>query len=131
MKKNKGIKKLVDICIGECCNEGRVNESKVAKALTELKKLPLDQAVYAISEFLKGVKKHKNQYTLSIESSQLLTKTEVDKIVESLRKDYRFAEVKNIVNPDLFGGLKIRIGDDIFDDSIKGRIEQLGGAIHG
>jgi F-type H+-transporting ATPase subunit delta len=37
----------------------------------------------------------------------------------------RNLRMKNEIQPDLIGGLKIRVGNQIFDGSIKGRLEKL------
>jgi F-type H+-transporting ATPase subunit delta len=31
-------------------------------------------------------------------------------------------------NPELLGGLKIRVGNDVFDGSVKGRLDRLANA---
>lgn len=131
MKKNKTLKKLVEKCVGSCCKEGRINRTKALKVIKGLKSLPLEEAVYSISEFLKELKKQKNKHLLTIESAVPLSKTDVDKISRKFSKEFKVSEVNNITNPNLFGGLKIRVGDIVFDDSIKNRIKELGGIIHG
>ncbi|MFD1708743.1 F0F1 ATP synthase subunit delta [Siminovitchia sediminis] len=34
--------------------------------------------------------------------------------------------IENIVNPDMLGGIKVRIGNRIFDGSLRGKLERLG-----
>lgn len=131
MKKNKKLKKLVERCVGLCCSEGRINEKKALKVINSLKSLPQEDAIFAISEFLKGLKGEKNKHSLVIESSIPLSKPEIEKISRQFKKDYKFSDVKNITNPSLYGGLKIKIGDYVFEDSIQSRIKQVGGIIHG
>ena len=131
MKKNKRLKKLVERCVGQCCQEGRINEPKALKIIKDLKALPLEEAIYSISEFLKELKKQKDKHSLTVESMVPIPKTDLDKIAAKFSKEYKISEVKNIISPNLLGGLKIRIGDIVFDDSIQNRIRQLGGIIHG
>ncbi len=33
--------------------------------------------------------------------------------------------VKNVVNPELIGGIKIRIGDRIYDGSVKAQLDRM------
>lgn len=131
MKKNKRVLKLVEKCVGVCCREGKVNAQKASRTLKLLKSFSTDRAIFAISEFLKGIKKQKDQYLLVVESNTKLSQTEINKFAKILKKDHIFSEVRNVVNPSLLGGLRIKIGDNIHDYSLKGKIAQLGGAIHG
>lgn len=131
MKKDKRLQKLVMECVGACCKEGRINAQKTIKVIKKLKSLPTDQAIFAISEFLKGIKREKNRKSLTIESSILLSEIEVKKLAGFLRREFVFTDVKEVVVPQLLGGLRIKIGDDILDYSLINKITQLGGVIHG
>lgn len=131
MKKNRRLIKMVQILVKESFTNGKLNNKKVIDVIKLLKKLPLAQSIFVLSEFLKGIQRQRAQYLLMIESSTALSKSEVDKITRTIRKQYLFSEVKNVVNPSLIGGIRLRIGDDIFDHSLRGRIIQLGGIIHG
>lgn len=41
------------------------------------------------------------------------------------RKHGNDLEVEYFINPALLGGLRIRVGDDVFDGSVQGRIDRL------
>lgn len=123
--KNNQLKKLAERCSRLCCPDGRVNEQKVVKVIKNLKALPRSQALFAISEFLKALKKQKGKTTLVVESSIPLSKVELDDIVRKLKKEYLINEVENIVNEGLFGGFRVRIGDTVLDYSMKNKISQL------
>src|SRR3989344_7294836 len=128
MKIEKRIKKIVSMCVGECCYKGKINHLKVTKAVRLLKSLPREQSILAISEFLKGIKQQKDKYMLIIESSTDLTKKEINKIVKQTKNKFPITEVKNIINPFLIGGIKLKIGDVIYDNSLKDKIKQVGEA---
>lgn len=131
MKKNKALKKLVEKCVGSCCKEGRIDGTKALKIIKDLKSLSLEDAVYSISEFLRELKKQKNKHLLTIESAIPLSKIDLDKIYRKFSKEFKVSEVNNTTNPNLYGGLKIKVGDIVYDDSIQNRIKKLGGIIHG
>jgi F-type H+-transporting ATPase subunit delta len=63
-------------------------------------------------------------------SSQALTDGEQSKLAEKfgtlLGKTVR---VTNSVNPELLGGLTVRIGDTLYDGSLKGKLERLDKAL--
>lgn len=129
MKKNKDLKKLVEQCCKYCCPDGRVDEKKVISVIKNLKALPRSQAIFAISEFVKALKKQKGETTLLVESSVPLQKKQLDTIVRKLKADFVISEVKNIINPALLAGFKIKIGDTVTDYSMQNRIMQLKEAI--
>ncbi|MDP3973877.1 MAG: F0F1 ATP synthase subunit delta [Candidatus Daviesbacteria bacterium] len=129
MKKNKDLKKLVEICCRSCFHEGRINEKKALSILKDLKSLPRSQAIFAVSEFLKGLKKRQDQATLVIESSVPLSKPQYRSIVKKMKKEFLINEAKNIVNPEILGGFKIKIGDTVLDYSLSNKISQVREAI--
>jgi F-type H+-transporting ATPase subunit delta len=55
---------------------------------------------------------------LSHETSEHVLRDLKSKYGEGLTTDFR-------VNPDLIGGLRIRVGSDVWDGSVRGRIERL------
>lgn len=129
MKKNKDLKKLVEKCCKFCCPDGKVDEKKVISVIRNLKALPRSQAIFAILEFVKALKKQKGETTLLVESSIPLQKKQLDTIVRKLKGDFLISEVKNIINPALLAGFKIKIGDTVTDYSMQNRIMQLKEAI--
>ncbi|MBI2040355.1 F0F1 ATP synthase subunit delta [Candidatus Microgenomates bacterium] len=131
MKKNRDLKKLAEQCCRFCCSDGKIDEKKVTGVIKNLKSLPRSQAIFAISEFLKALKKQKGATTLIVESSIPLSKVQLDSIVRKLKSDFIISEVKNIVNPDLLAGFKVRIGDTVSDYSLQDKISQLKGVIAG
>ena len=44
-------------------------------------------------------------------------------------RQVKITRVKTFINPDILGGFKLRVGDEIYDETIKGKIEQVKEAI--
>ncbi|MBI2017881.1 F0F1 ATP synthase subunit delta [Candidatus Daviesbacteria bacterium] len=129
MKKSNDLKKLVEKCCIYCCSDGRINEKKVTSVIKNLKSLPRSQAIFAISEFLKTLKKQMSKTTLIVESSLPLSKLQLNSIAKKLKSDYIISDVKNTLNPKLLGGFRVKIGDMVSDFSLQNRILQLKEAI--
>ena len=127
--KKKLLKTLVERCWRFCCPDGKANEQRIIQVIKNLKSLPRHQALFAVSEFLKALKKQKDQTTLIVESANSLSKAELSSIARKLKGDFTIMEVKNIVNPELLAGFKIRIADSLSDFSLQGRIAQLKEAV--
>ncbi|QMV41758.1 F0F1 ATP synthase subunit delta [Cohnella cholangitidis] len=66
-----------------------------------------------------------------VTSSRPLSEEEKTKLAEKfgalIGKTIR---VTNTVNPELLGGLTVRIGDTLYDGSLKGKLERLDKALH-
>lgn len=124
MKKRK-LKKLAAKYVKYSYAGGRRDEGKIAKIMADLKSLPRSQSIYIISKFLKGVRKREGENTLLIESAVPLTRQQLDLVFKTLKKDFAITEVKNVVNPALLGGFKVRIGDMAADYSTLGKIQVL------
>jgi F-type H+-transporting ATPase subunit delta len=49
-----------------------------------------------------------------------------EKVLADLKKKYGDqVEAEFALNPDLLGGMKIRVGSDVWDGSVKNRLERL------
>lgn len=63
---------------------------------------------------------------VTISTSNVLDKSEVDEIVTRLEKLLKkHVDAKSVVSPDLIGGMRLRIGNTIVDGSISRRLEKL------
>ena len=61
-----------------------------------------------------------------IESATPLNRSLGDRIIENLKARYgEDITTEFHTNPELIGGLKIKIGDDVWDGSIKHRLNEL------
>ncbi|HUU28099.1 MAG TPA: ATP synthase F1 subunit delta [archaeon] len=70
--------------------------------------------------------KYYNQLQVFVESAVGLTDTECETLASSLSRHLkRKIMVKSTVNPHLLGGLVCRIGDVVYDGSLRRRLERL------
>jgi len=61
-----------------------------------------------------------------VESATVLTAAEGQRISTGLAKDYGDKlTIRFVTNPDLLGGLRIKVGDDVLNGSVKGRLDRL------
>lgn len=125
--KNKQITKLVDQLMKTSFKEdGEVMSDKINEHVKTLKDLPIPQSIMALSEYMRRIKSEVQKSTLTIESVVPLLPVEVKSIVSAIKADHQVNDIQSIINPSLLGGIKVRIGDVIYDDSITNKILQLG-----
>lgn len=131
MKKDKQIKILVMKLVSESFNgKGEIVEEKVRKCLGILKQLPLPKAILALTEYWEGVKREMMKTTLEIESAVPLTTEQVQKVVTGMKAHSPITEVKTNINPSLLGGMRVKISDVVYDDTIGKKVMKLKEAIH-
>jgi F-type H+-transporting ATPase subunit delta len=67
---------------------------------------------------------------VTVESAAALNPNTAEQLATSLRQQYGQDLVFDFkTNPELLGGLKIRVGNDVFDGSVQSRLERLANSL--
>lgn len=126
MKVSKESRKGASALLKSCLNAGVLDEGKVSQvlqALTERQPTGLSQI---LREYHRLVRLHIDRRTAVVESAQSLPAAQQTNLRSSLSRrfgaDLRF-EFR--VNPELIGGIKIRVGSEVFEASVKERLNRL------
>lgn len=125
MKKNKNLQKVINRLVDVSINEGKLIESQITRSITALKSLPATQAIEALSEYLKELRFRERQHTMYIETVIPLSNLQIQKIKKIAEKRVKITKVVTQINLEILGGFKLRIGDDIWDESIMGKVTQI------
>ena len=121
----KIVRKLADSSF----KKGKIKEGKVVKAIRILKSLPQHEVTLALGEYLNSLKRMERQYTMVVETSIPLPSTTVKKMKKIVEKKHEITKVVVNINPEILGGFKLKIGDEIYDESILAKINQVKEAI--
>jgi F-type H+-transporting ATPase subunit delta len=127
MKINKQLKKQIDLAVRASFKDSKLDEKKALEFTKLFKQLP--EAVLALSWYLKGIKRELGKTTLTIESTVDLSPSEVKEIADKLKKQYTIYNIQHTTNPSLMGGLRVKIGDMVLDDSLEAKVQELRQAI--
>lgn len=127
MKKDKHLQKLINNLAKSCFKDAKIMESQVIKSIKILKMLPKSAAILALSQFLKEVKRRQRQHTMTIEALVPLSPTQIQKIKKIMEK--KISNVIVNINPEILGGFRIKVGDEIWDESVLGKLSQVKEAI--
>jgi F-type H+-transporting ATPase subunit delta len=75
--------------------------------------------------------KHEGVLEASITSAFPIDKAQTEAIVATLSQRYGQRQIKAsvTVDPDLIGGVSIRIGDEVIDASVRGKLAQMASAL--
>lgn len=125
----KNLKKIIHKLIEISFKKDRVVESQVIKSIKVLKSLPRSQAIEAITEYLKQLKLNIRQHTLYLETVVPLSSTQINKIKKIVEKKTRITKIISQINPEILGGFKLKVGDEVWDESILGKVTQVKEAI--
>lgn len=127
----KELQKTVARLVNISFKDGRMLEPQVIKSIKALKSLPRYEAIHALSEYLKGIRRKEREHTLYIETTVSLSPAQIKKAKKLAEKKTEITKVLMSINPEILGGFRLRIGDEIWDESILGKINQVKEVISG
>jgi F-type H+-transporting ATPase subunit delta len=111
---------------GLCQVNGQLDDNRLRDLVSKLiETQPRDyRAVLAAIQRLTRLEMARRE--VLVESATELTATEGQRISAGLAKDYGDKlSIRFTTSPDLLGGLRIKVGDDVLDGSVKGRLDRL------
>lgn len=111
--------------------KGKLNQPNVRQIVDILKTLSKGNAIKGLTLYLKHLKNAMDQNRLYIESPVKLSPSQIDEIVKIVSSSHPVFETEVKIGPDLLAGFKIKIGDEIYEDSLVNKIAQIKEAIRG
>jgi F-type H+-transporting ATPase subunit delta len=114
---------------GLCQTDGRLDETKLRTVISRLiDSKPRDyRAILAAIQRLTRLELERRE--VMVESAVELDAATQQRVVAGLTQQYGpDLVVAYQVTPLLLGGLRIRVGNDVFDGSVKGRLDRLADA---
>lgn len=114
---------------GLCQTSGRLDETKLRAVVARLiESKPRDyRAVLVALQRLTRLEADRRRVT--VESAVALDDASRQRVVDGLAKAHGpNLTISYTVNPELIGGLRIRVGNDVLDGSVQGRLARLANA---
>jgi F-type H+-transporting ATPase subunit delta len=101
--------------------------------LTALARHPGGRAyAHGIHELVQQAAERRDKLVAVVQSATQLTDEQVQRLGAALRRIYHRDVVLHVaVEPDLLGGLRIQVGDEVIDGSVAGRLDTLRRALAG
>ena len=122
-KTKKIAKKLLSLSLDE---EGRVEETKVRSILDSLREDPPSNYRALLREYQSETRRYLPTFQCDLEVSAgvdgQVNRTLSDKVNSSQGNNF---SIDSSQNPRLIAGYKLRVGDDVYEDSIDQRLENL------
>jgi F-type H+-transporting ATPase subunit delta len=110
-----------------CRINGLPDENRVRQAVTEVLARKPRGFLARLSHFQRLVKLDLDRRSAMVVNATQTTPEQMAAIQENLARRYGPGlNVSFWVDPSLIGGLRIKVGSDIFDGSVAGRLAELG-----
>ena len=126
MKISKDAQRIARQLMKATVDGGRVNEDVVRTIVAKLKKDQPRGFEGILHAYQRLLRLELERSHAVVESAVALEDSARTTVEADLQKKYDGAlTVEYQVNPELLGGLRVRVGCDVWDGSVKGRLERL------
>ena len=126
MSSSNKVFKVAQLLLNQSIGEnGRIDSEKVSAILKELRENPPAKHIEILKRFGFLVRRHMSSYQVSLEYKG----GDGSEITNSLcRKnliDENASDVQAVDCPSLIAGFRVKIGDDVYEDSIANRLNNV------
>ncbi|MCA1962753.1 MAG: F0F1 ATP synthase subunit delta [Prosthecobacter sp.] len=126
MKISKEVRRTSRQLFKACLNNGSLDESRVRQVVAKIVEARPRSSVAILSSFFALVKAEIDRQRALVESATTLSPEIQDQLQKSLSSKYgRPLTLEYQVRPELLGGIRVRVGSDVWDGSVKARLEAL------
>ncbi|MEK7617261.1 MAG: F0F1 ATP synthase subunit delta [Patescibacteria group bacterium] len=125
MKKSKLLQKTIIKLVEASFKDGKMLESQITRSIKLLKSLPKADAIRALSEYLKQLKRKERAHTMVLETAINLSPAQINRARKIIDKKVKITKVKVNINPEILGGFRLRVGDEVWDESLVGKLNQV------
>lgn len=126
MKSGKEAARIAKKLFAASLVDGRVDPATVRKVVSKLSEEKPRGYLALIDAYWRLIRLELEKSSATIESAVELEPSVRDQVLADLRKQYGDqVEAEFKTNPALIGGMRIRVGSDVWDGSVKNRIERL------
>lgn len=127
MKVSKQARRDAKSLFKACLEEGLLQEDRVKKTVQAVVDRKPRGYIQILNHFLRLVKTDIHSRTAHIESANSLDDATRKSIETLLSNRYGTSLMLSFdVNPDLIGGMRIQVGSDVYDGSIRSRLQRIG-----
>jgi F-type H+-transporting ATPase subunit delta len=126
MKVSKIARKNARTLFGAAHTDGRLDESKVRAVLAAVVEKHPAGGAEILHEFHRLVRLKVESHAAQVESAAELSAQEVAAIEKSMTERFGAETTfQYAVNPSLIAGIRVKIGSDVYDASVRERLNRL------
>jgi F-type H+-transporting ATPase subunit delta len=126
MKATKEARKVSRLMLRNSFTSGKLDEGKISQMVQSVLTAKPRHYVDVLKDYQRLLHLEAEKRRAVIESATPLNRSLGDRIIENLKARYGDdLSTEFRTNPELLGGLRIKIGNDVWDGSVKSRLNQL------
>ncbi len=126
MKINKEIRQLSRGMLRASFTDGQLDSGRIASLVDSLIAKKPRNYINVLKNYRRLLRLELEKRRARIETASELDRETSSKVIENLKKKYgNDLSTEYVVNPRLLGGMRIRIGSDVWDGTVRNRLEQL------
>jgi len=113
-----------------CMVDGKLDESRVRTVVSGVASSKPRGYIGMLDAFARLVANEVSRQRALVESASALSPATQSELQASLSKKYgRQLTLDFSVNPELLGGIRVKVGSDVWDGSVKARLEGLAASL--
>jgi F-type H+-transporting ATPase subunit delta len=126
MKINKEIRQLSKQLLRASFVDGRLDQGRISALVKSLIDKKPRNYIAILDAYKRLIRLEIEKRTATIESAAELAPNVATDVVNNLKQRYGTdLATKFVVTPELLGGMRIRIGNDVWDGSVRNRLQRL------
>ncbi len=126
MKINREIRRISREMIRASFTDNKLDQGKISSLIQSLVEKKPRNYIAILENYRRLLRLEIEKRHVRVESAGELSGEVRSRIVASLQRKYGTdLTTEFAVNPELLGGLRIRVGSDVWDGSVKNRLQRL------
>jgi F-type H+-transporting ATPase subunit delta len=126
MKINREIRQLSREMLRASFTDGQLDPGRIASLVDSLIARKRRRYIDVLKNYRRLLRLELEKRQAKIESAKEMDSATSSELVRNLKKRYGSdLTTEFIVNPDLLGGMRIRVGSDVWDGTVRNRLERL------
>jgi F-type H+-transporting ATPase subunit delta len=126
MKINKETRQLSKDLLRASFVDGRLDSSRISSLVKALIEKKPRHYIQVLEAYQRLIRLEVEKRTSTIETATELSPEAGQQIVANLKRRYgNDLTERFVVNPELLGGMRIRVGSDVWDSSVRNRLQRL------
>jgi F-type H+-transporting ATPase subunit delta len=126
MKINKETRQLSKGLLRASFTDGQLDSGRISSLVKSLIEKKPRHYIQALEAYQRLLRLEVEKRTATIETATELSPDAGAQIVANLKRKYGSDLAANfVVNKDLLGGMRIRVGSDVWDSSVRNRLHRL------
>ena len=126
MKINKDIRRLSREMLRASFTDGQLDSGRIAALVDSIIARKPRNYIDVLKNYRRLLRLEVEKRRARIETASDVDREASSKVIENLKKRYGSdLTTEFVVNPQLLGGMRIRVGSDVWDGTVRNRLDQL------